>query len=142
MKKSQVSMEFLMVMTIIFLMVLPLIIIYLTQSESIQQQITSKQAYKAAQKIRDAADEIYYSGYPSKQTINIYIPDRLTGIGFFQNYINFTFQSGQFDQNIILNSVANLTGNMTAYAGVHIVTIQALPDSSLPDQVLITDESD
>ena len=57
-----------MVVGFAFLMTIPLIIIFYQQSETLDTEITASQIDKVASEIRDAADEVYYLGAPSKKT--------------------------------------------------------------------------
>jgi len=126
--KAQVSLEFLMIIGIALMMTFPLIIIFFQQQENIQTEIGASQIDKVASEIRDAADEVYYLGAPSKKTVTVYMPEGVNGIEISSNRMVFTVEAPGNDYELVKWSVANFTGSSSSlqtYAGVHHISVQA-----------------
>lgn len=123
--KAQVSMEFLLVVGFAFLMTVPLIIIFYQQSETLSTEISASQINKVAGEIRDAADEVYYLGSPSKKTVTVYMPEGVQSISIGGNKIVFTVESPSGDYELVKWSAANLTGSIQTYNGIHYVSVES-----------------
>src|SRR4030043_750560 len=91
--RAQISLEFLIVVGFALLMTFPLVIIFYQQSNNINTEVTSSQADKVASEIRDAADEVYYLGSPSKKTITVFLPENVKGVRISGNTIVFDIDS-------------------------------------------------
>jgi uncharacterized protein (UPF0333 family) len=128
--KAQVSIEFLLIVGFAFLMTVPLIIIFYQQSENISKEVTASQADKVASEIRDAADEVYYIGTPSKKTITVFLPENVNGVRISGNTIVFDIDSADGDYEIVKWTVANLTGSLMNYSGIHHVSAESYYDLS------------
>lgn len=129
MRKSQVAMEFLIVMTFAFLMTIPLIILFYKQSEDLNRDITASQIDKIASEIRDTADEVYYLGSPSKKTISVFMPESVESITIGGKKIVFTIDAPGADYELVKWSVANLTGSIQTYSGIHQISVEANENS-------------
>jgi uncharacterized protein (UPF0333 family) len=123
--RAQISMEFLLVVGFAFLMTVPLVIIFYQQSESINTQVTSSQLDKVASEVRDAADEVYYLGSPSKKTVTIYMPKGVNSIAINNNMIDFVVDSPNGDYEIVKWTVANLTGTIRTFEGIHHISVES-----------------
>jgi len=123
--KAQVSIEFLLVVGFAFLMTVPLIIIFYQQSQNINTEVSASQVDKVASEIRDAADEVYYLGSPSKKTITLYVPEGVKDIQLHNNSIVFVVDSPGTDYEVVKWTVANLTGSLKNYYGIHHVSAES-----------------
>ena len=123
--KAQISLEFLLVVGFAFLMTIPLIIIFYQQSKTLDTEITSSQIDKVASEIRDAADEVYYLGTPSKKTVTVYMPEGVQSIAVTGNKIIINVDSANGDYELVKWSAANLTGTIQTYKGIHHVSVEA-----------------
>lgn len=123
--KAQVSLEFLMVMGFAFLMIIPLTIIFYQQSATIDQEITAGQVDKVASEIRDAADEVFYLGAPSKKTVTVYLSEGVQSISISGSRIVFTVSSPGGDYEVVKWSAGNVSGSIQAHKGIHVVTVEA-----------------
>jgi len=77
MKRGQVSIEFLSIFGFVFLMTIPLIIIFFDQTGSVQDAISGNHIRNIAIKITDKAETVYYYGGPSKTTLKVQFPERI-----------------------------------------------------------------
>jgi len=123
--KAQVSLEFLLVVGFTFLMSIPLIILFYQQSETFNTEIGASQVNKVASEIRDAADEVYYLGSPSKRTVTIYMPEGVQNISISGNNIIFSVDSPSGVYELVKWSAANLTGSIQNYKGIHHISVEA-----------------
>ncbi len=123
---AQVSVEFLFVVGFAFLMTIPLIIIFYQQSENLDREITASQVDKVASEIRDAADEVYYLGEPSKKTITVYVPESVRFITLDNDKIIFNVSSASGEYQVVKWCAANLIGSIKQHKGIHVVRVQAM----------------
>jgi len=123
--KAQISLEFLIVVGFAFLLTIPLVIIFYKQSENINIALTASQLDKVVSEIRDAADEVYYLGSPSKKTVTVYLPKGVQSISVTANKIVFVVDSPSGDYELVKWSAANLTGSIQTYHGIHHVRVEA-----------------
>ena len=123
--KAQVSIEFLLVIGFAFLMTVPLVIIFYQQSQNINTEVSASQVDKVASEIRDAADEVYYLGSPSKKTITLYMPEGINGVQIQNNSIVFLVNSPGNDYEIVKWTVPCLTGSLENFYGIHHVSTES-----------------
>ena len=134
--KGQSSLEFLMIMGVAMMMILPLIVVFFQQSENLNTEITDSQADKIASEIRDAADEVFYLGAPSKKTISVYMPENVVSAQLSENKIILTIDSADGDYEIVKWTAANLSGTLYDHSGIHVISVEADTDS---DDVILVD---
>jgi uncharacterized protein (UPF0333 family) len=127
-KKAQISLEFLIVVGFAFLMTIPMFIIFYQQSESINNDVTASQVDKVASEIRDAVDEVFYLGTPSKKSLTVYIPDRVQDITITGNTITFTVDSAGGDYQVVKWAATNISGAIGTGVGIHRITTEAFDD--------------
>ena len=123
--KAQVSLEFLIVVAFALMITIPLVIIFYQQSESINTEVSASQIDKVASEMRDAADEVYYLGAPSKKTITIYMPEGVNNVTLRNNTIIFSVDAPINDYELVKWTAANLTGSIKSYSGIHHVSAEA-----------------
>jgi hypothetical protein len=118
-------MEYLIVFGIAFMMTLPLIIIYATQTGNVQADITNIQAYKAASKINDYAEQVYYMGPPTQRTLYIDFPAGINSVTIAGNMITLNVTTADRNYQVITESNANLSGSIANFEGEHVIVFQA-----------------
>ena len=106
-------------------MTVPLIVIFYEQSKTLNTEISSSQIDKVASEIRDAADEVYYLGAPSKKTLTVYMPQDVKTVSISDDRISFFVESADGDYYIVKWSVANLSGSISNFSGIHHVSVEA-----------------
>ena len=75
MNKAQASMEYLLVVGLVILVILPSIYIFYSYSHRSNQEIAQSQVNRFGTQIIDAAEEVYYLGGPSKTTLDLTMPE-------------------------------------------------------------------
>jgi uncharacterized protein (UPF0333 family) len=123
--RAQVSMEYLIVFAIAFAMTLPLIIIYGTQTNNIQSDITNAQIYKIASKISAYSEQVYYMGEPSQRTLYIEFPKGINNVNVIEHNISFNVTSGGITYVVLKETTANITGFIQSFEGPHKIIFKA-----------------
>ena len=116
-------------------MTLPLIVIYAKQTGNMQADVTQMQIYKAASKISDYAEQVYYMGEPSQRTLYIDFPQGINSVTINGSLITFNVTTTDLTYTIVEETAANLTGNIKNFEGPHTIVFKA--ESNV---VNITDE--
>ena len=94
-KKGQISIEYLIVVSFVTFIVLTVLGISLFYSTQVQDSIKFNQIERFAKKVISSAESTFYSGDPSKTTINGYIPIGVISIdiNILENSLVFTVSS-------------------------------------------------
>ncbi|MFH0927225.1 MAG: hypothetical protein V1822_01475 [Candidatus Micrarchaeota archaeon] len=79
-KKGQPSVEALMVFAIAIVFIIPLVLIFYSSTSLRLETLNYMEAKAFAQKISDAAGEVWYAGKGSRKTILVDYPSSMTGI--------------------------------------------------------------
>jgi uncharacterized protein (UPF0333 family) len=126
-KNAQVSIEFLFVVGFAFIISAGLAYVFIVQSENINIGITSAQVDKITSEIRDASDEVYYLGSPSKKTLTLYFPQGIEAITFYETSIIFNISSPNGNYEVVKWASSNFSSNsiVTTGTGIHHVTVEA-----------------
>jgi uncharacterized protein (UPF0333 family) len=124
-KQAQVSLEYLAVFAFALLLTMPLIVLYIEQSNNIKTDTANAQAYRVVSKISDSADEIYYQGSPAKKTVRIAFPEGIEEININGSYIEFEINIDGKEYLIGKNSHSPLNGTLRKFGGDHVITFTA-----------------
>jgi uncharacterized protein (UPF0333 family) len=134
--KAQVAMEYLIILGFAFLLTAPLLIIFYTQSNSINDDVTASQSAKAAAEIIDAADQVYYYGAPSQKTISLYFPQNIKEITCSGKALVMKISAKGGTSEIVSWSAGNISAPppgpaetcLKTYSGNHNIVIRAWED--------------
>lgn len=74
MNLAQASVEYLMVVGIAFVIIVPMVYIFFNYSTEMSQEVTQAKVGRIAGNLVDAAEEVFYLGEPSKSTVNFDMP--------------------------------------------------------------------
>ncbi|MBN1377184.1 hypothetical protein JW949_02520 [Candidatus Woesearchaeota archaeon] len=127
-RKSQVSMEFLLVMGFAFLMIIPLIVVFYTHYSGMNIEIENAQAEKVMNELVDAVDSVNYLGEPSQKTIKLHMPSTLKDITISpvnNKVLVFTIDNNGVINNMSKLTSANLTGSLSGGEGLHVFKLRA-----------------
>ncbi len=123
--KSQVSVEYMLIMGFATIMIVPLLLIYYIYTSESSDSVATGQAIQIARKIVDASETVYYLGKPSQTTLKFNFPDNIKKIRL-ENYelvINVSTKTGIAE--IVQVSSVNISGDLPTSQGIHIITIKA-----------------
>lgn len=127
--KSQTGLEYLMVASIAFLMLVPIIIEGWKSTVQIESNINIQKARDAVSQIADAAKTVYFQGSPSAMTIMINFPQDiiLSSVSGKEIYLRMEFKDSSTDVVEFLDF--NVTGNISNISGMHEIYLEALPNA-------------
>ncbi|MBI2208848.1 hypothetical protein HYU50_05115 [Candidatus Woesearchaeota archaeon] len=125
-KKSQISVEYMVIIGFVTLITIPLILIYHSFVQDSSNEITSTQTQQIAQKIIDAAKSVYYLGEPSQTTLKVNMPDNVVSADLSAGYeVVFKVKTNSGTSDIVQNSPVNITGSLPTAEGLYTITIKA-----------------
>lgn len=128
MRKSQSSIEYMMILGFALIAIMILFIISIFYSGQANDQLLINQVDQIAKKIRDSSESIYYLGQPSKTTIKVYMPDKIKQINIAQKELVFTVTTQKGETNIVYLSRVNLSGSIPTTPGIKYLTIESKGD--------------
>lgn len=123
--KAQISMEYLAIFAIAFLMTFPLIVMYVSQTNNVRADVTQVETYRIATKILDYAEEVYFMGEPSQRTLTLDFPAGINNITITQNMITFNITTTDLNYVVEKDTPANLSGYLSSYEGKHVIVFRA-----------------
>jgi len=123
--KSQVSMEYMLIMGFAALMTLPLLLIYYSYSADSGDSVAVSQAIQIARKIADSSESVYYLGKPSQTTLKLSFPDRIQSTNLSNREVVFRMKTSSGTSDIVQVSAVNLSGSLPTSQGIHVITIKA-----------------
>lgn len=123
--KSQVSVEYMMIMGFATLMTLPLLVIYYIYTSNSSESVAAGQALQVARKIVDASESVYYLGSPSQTTLKLNFPDRIYSTNLSNKELVFKIKTRNGVTDIVQVSAVNMSGSLPVTQGLHIVTVSA-----------------
>jgi uncharacterized protein (UPF0333 family) len=127
-RKAQVAMEYIIIVAFVAVITVPLIVVFMTQSDETNDDVKSNQVYQIAKKISDSAESVYYLGEPSKTTLKMYFPRDifLTSIGNKEIVFKMKTKNG-VDDVVVMTSV-DVNGTLPTKSGVHYIKIESKGD--------------
>ena len=123
--KSQVSVEYMLVMGFAALITLPLLLIYYTYSADSTEFVATSQALQIARKIVDSSESVYYLGKPSQTTLKFNFPDRIYSTNLTNKEVVFKIKTKSGITDVVQISSVNMSGSMPTTQGIHIITVKA-----------------
>lgn len=129
--KSQASIEYLIVIGFVTFVLIGILGVALYYSGTIKDRIQSLQINNCAGNIIDSAESVYYSGSPSKTTIQCYLPENVKSIDISENSLFVSYQTSSGISKTAFSSNVPLSGNITVFSGLRKISITAETDSAL-----------
>ncbi|MBI2659510.1 hypothetical protein HYX05_05425 [Candidatus Woesearchaeota archaeon] len=123
--KSQVSVEYMLIMGFATLMTVPLLIIYYTYTSDSGDSVATSQAMQIARKIVDSSESVYYLGKPSQTTLKLNFPDNIYSTNMSSREVVFKIKTRSGITDIVQVSSVNISGSLPITQGIHIVTVKA-----------------
>jgi len=123
--KSQVSVEYMLVMGFATLMTVPLLMIYYTYSADSSDTVATSQAMQIARGIVDSSEAVYYLGKPSQTTLKLNFPDKISSTNLSNKEVVFKIKTRNGITDIVQISSVNMSGSLPTTQGIHVVTITA-----------------
>lgn len=123
MQKSQVSLEYLLVTGLIFVLIIP--IFYYSLRES-TEQIRFNQAESAVITLARTADSVYTLGPGSRDYVEIMIPPGVAGYVINDTEVSLIMERAGSNSEISYFSQAMLTGSLPTTAGTYTIPVEML----------------
>jgi len=123
--KSQISVEYLLVMGFVTVITIPLIILYFTFTGSSSSEIITSQVGQIANKIVDSAESVYFLGAPSQTTITVYIPEQIVGASLNNREVVFNVSTKDGISEIVRVSSVPLSGSLPVNQSTYTITLVA-----------------
>lgn len=135
-KKSQASLEYLIVFSLAFVLLLPMIYLFYEYSMQFSQQINTNAVAVIGNDIINAAESVFYMGRGSRLTLEVTMPDGVKNISILYNWdknINeFVFELFDSTQMAFFSNVnINGTFDKTAISqGLKNIRVEAVNNSN------------
>ena len=123
--RSQISVEYMLVMGFAALLTVPLLLIYYTYSADSTDAVATSQALQISRKIIDASESVYYLGKPSQTTLKLNFPDGIKSTNVSGSEVVFKIKTQAGISEVVQVSLVNMSGTLPASAGIHVVTVKA-----------------
>ena len=123
--KGQISVEYLIIVGFALFIITILIATYTIYSQHNESVIISKQVQRISMKLVDNAEEVYYYGPPTKNTLKLYFPKNIEDIQIYNNELLFKVHTAGGISDIEAVSEVNLTGNLPSSRGIKYIEIIA-----------------
>jgi hypothetical protein len=124
--KSQIAVEYLMIISFAIMVLLPFFLHLQTASLSLSEDTNSAIAFYSMKKIGEMADWVYSQGEPAKITFLVQIPRNVEEISFNGKIMTWRIRTSSGISDISYISVANLTGSLPVRPGYYNVLVQAI----------------
>ena len=123
---GQVSLEYLLVIGFSFVLLVPLMLLYLGTQSDTREAIGHGQTTRVAETLRDAAERVYVAGAPARETIVVKIPEGIASVALDNTTILYTMNARGGPYTIAINGFAPLSGVIPIRAGTHSVVVTAV----------------
>ncbi len=139
MSKSQIGVEYIMVVGIATVLITSILIISYYYNRQIEDNVNLNQIEGMARTIIDNAEQVYFLGPPSKTTIKVFVPDKVEQITFYDKELLIRVRTGSGVTDLAYTSSVSITNSLqpsklSKAPGLRYVTIE-----SRPGYVFITD---
>ena len=123
--KSQVSVEYMILIGFVAVIIIPLIIVYQSFIQESGDEINSVQLQQIVIKIVDAAESVYYLGEPSQTTLRVQIPDQVKLANLSGKEVAFKLRTKYGEIDISQSSSVNITGSLPTKKSIYLITVKA-----------------
>lgn len=109
-RSSQASMEYLFIVALTFLILIPTVYLFFSYSRESTEEITDAQITKLGRAIVDASETIFYSGQGSRTVLELTMPKGINEIYIIDGReLVFKVTTSFGDSDIVFFSAANMT---------------------------------
>jgi len=126
--KSQVAVEYLIIVSVAFMILIPLILFLNQTFIGYSDDNKLSKADTAAKKIGHTADWVYSQGPPAKQTIEVYIPKDIEEVSLINKTLSFKVRTSAGISDVYHETVATLNGTIPITSGYYFLSLVAFQD--------------
>jgi hypothetical protein len=123
---AQVSMEYLMVVAFVFMIIMPFMVYFLTESKDTTEEIGSAQLSQIARKIVENSEKVYAFGEPTTLTLQVSMPSGVESASIGGQEISFILVSHGSQSTFVEKFPMNVSGSISTGEGVHKIRLQAV----------------
>ncbi|MBI4739558.1 hypothetical protein HY772_08540 [Candidatus Woesearchaeota archaeon] len=124
-KQGQAASEYLIVMGIVMFLVITTFLVFFQYNQQNQTNIASAQADSLAKKLVDAAEEVYYLGKPSRNTVQVYMPSNVAVVNITSKELNIRIKTIGGISDVEQSSKVPLNGSISPTAGTKYIELTA-----------------
>ena|SRR3989344_942286 len=124
-KRGQISTEYLILLSFVVFLVISMLGVSFLYSSLAKDRIKFRNLDQFASNVIDSAESVFYSGEPSRITINPYLPEGVQGIEVLTGEIIFNVSTSSGTTRISYASNVNLAGSLSYNQGVKRISIVA-----------------
>ncbi len=121
--KAQVSLEYLIILSIAFLILIPAVLYANSMLLSSKKELRNKLGESLVERLAENADWVYSLGPPSRVKINVYVPELVEYINISDYKILLKFKDSS--EPIFKITKANVTGYLPREEGYYHILISA-----------------
>lgn len=125
MKKGQISFEYLILIGFVTLILSIIISVSFFYINEVEDQTNIGHVNNFAKKVISTAEIVFYSGEPSRSTIETYLPENVEEIDISENTLFISLRTSGGLNKIGFPSNVNITGSITPSAGIKKIEVVA-----------------
>ncbi|MFW5991224.1 MAG: class III signal peptide-containing protein [Candidatus Nanoarchaeia archaeon] len=124
-KRGQVSLEYVLMVGIALMLLMPLMLIYINHQQTIKDDVNIIQSRKIVESIVDNSEKLHFIGSPAKTTLKARFPEEIQDINITNNRVIFFVRNQDTVITVYKYSDANLTGDLDPSPGMRRIVITA-----------------
>lgn len=127
--KAQIGVEYLIIVGMVTFVVTSILLLAFFYSNSSKDVMKLNQANSFAAKVIAACESTFYSGEPSKTTIEVYLPEGIKSIEILEDNLVLTVSTNSGISKSAFKSKVPITGNISNFPGIKKIKIEANSNS-------------
>ena len=125
MKNAQISTEYLIVVGFVTFLVFTIFSISIIYSNTVKDRIILDQSESFAKQLINSAESVFFAGEPSKATINLYLPQKVSSIEINGTDVIISVSTGSGENKRAYESAVPLQGEISVSEGTKRLTLTA-----------------
>ncbi|MFH1779542.1 MAG: hypothetical protein ABH803_00150 [Candidatus Micrarchaeota archaeon] len=130
MKKGQAAVEYLSMVSISLLVLIPIWLFVSSINTDVQEDLNLGYVRQAVKRLGEAADLVHSQGYPAQLIVEVRVPNNVDSVSIQSNEVSVRILKNEGFSDVFYVSNANLTGDLDSVfstPGVKRVLIKAEP---------------
>lgn len=124
-RKSQVALEYLLMMGIAFLILVPLFNYINSYTVQTRSDLKRNALEDSLEQLVESSEMVYSQGEPAKITVNMYIPDGVVDQTIYNHSIVVGYEMSGLRTDLVVHSDAPLKGSLPRETGGYEVELKA-----------------
>ena len=124
-KKGQISTEYLIVIGFVTFLIIGVLGVAFFYTGGVSDRIKVDQVENYAKKIISSAESVFYSGQPSRVTINAYLPSGVENLEIEDNSLRITYTTNSGTNTVSYSSNVPIQGSLSSNSGVKKINVVA-----------------